>query len=721
MILENGFLSLALIICLGMEFEMDITPRMRQILNVLLKEENAISVKYLAEQIGVSKRTAQRELEYISGSLKGYDLVFWSKTGVGIRLDGSPEEKRRLMEEISEGDSYDTGNREERRKRLILEILREKELRKLFYYSDRFGVSETTVSADLESIEGWLLQYGLRVIRKPGSGISVEGSEEDYRRAIRAFINENIDTKMLKEIYETTDSAKEHRTALEKSEIGQILNDDILRRVMDCITGMNHTRVMTLTESAYTGIVIHIAIAVNRILKNETIDSKEEWQQQIPRDEDFHLAEEIVRELEEEFEIEIPEVETAYICLHIKGAKHEKIVWDGEDVLPAGSRELQQIVNEMVDVFDPAQAYLLKQDDEFIQGLLAHLRPTMIRLTHGMQIQNPVLDEIKESYAEIYGKCLRVAKVLEEKTGCLVPEEETGFLTVHFGAAVVRLEGRREQIRKVYVGVVCSSGIGISRLMTSKLEKTFKERMELTAYGKNDITPYVISKTDFFITSILLEIQEIPVIYVNPLLSDEDMENIRKMTCQYERMPEKQREKNEFTEQLEQINLIAAKISQVIKYMEFFKVDNRISFEELLVAVGEKMSPYSDRSEMIREDLARRERISSQVFAEFGFALLHARTKGVVRPSFAVCMTKDLKCFEDPYMKGIDIVFVMLVPADGHVKVDNDIMGYISSMLIEEYDFMDTVRMGDKEKIRALLSKYLKKYFNKYLTGFGAI
>ncbi len=696
---------------------MDMTPRMRQILNVLLKEQDAISVKHLAEQIGVSKRTVQRELEYISGSLKGYDICFWSKTGVGIRLDGSKEEKQRLREAIGQRDSYDTGNREERRKRLVLEILREKELRKLFYYSDRFGVSETTVSADLESVEGWLLQYGLRVVRKPGSGISVQGSEEDYRRAIRAFINENIDTKVLREAYEATDSVQEQCAPLQKSEIGQILNDDILKRVIGCISGMNHTCVMTLTESSYVGLVIHIAIAVNRILKNEMIGAKEPWEKKVPRDEDYRLAAEIVEELEEEFEIAIPEVEISYICLHIKGAKHEKITWNGEQVLTAGNRELQQLINEMIDAFDMEQAYLLKQDDEFIQGLLAHLQPTMIRLTHGMQIQNPVLDEIKENYTEIYEKCLLVAKVLEEKLGCRVPEEETGFLTVHFGAADVRLEGRREQIRRVHVGVVCSSGIGISRLMTSKLEKTFKDRMELTAYGKNDITPYVISKTDFFITSILMEQQEIPVVFVNPLLNDEDMENIRKATYQYERMPEKQKEKNEFTGQLEQINLIAAQINQVIKYLEFFKVDNQISFEELLIAVGEKMSPYSDRSEIIREDLLRREKIASQVFAEFGFALLHTRTKGVIRPSFAVCMTKDLKCFENPYMKGIDMVFIMLVPVDDHLRVNNDIMGYISTMLIEEYDFIDTVRQGKKEEIRTVLSQYLKKYFNKYLAG----
>ena len=151
--------------------------------------------------------------------------------------------------------------------------------------------------------------------------------------------------------------------------------------------------------------------------------------------------------------------------------------------------------------------------------------------------------------------------------------------------------------------------------------------------------------------------------------------------------------------------------------MEFFKVDDQITFDELLVAIGEKLSPYSDRQEMIREDIMKREQISTQIFAEFGFALLHTRTKGVIRPSFNICMTKDLGPFQNPYFKGITIVFIMLVPVDANLRVNNDILGYISSILIEEYEFLDTVLLGQKQPIQDALSRYLKKYFNKYLTN----
>ena len=226
---------------------MDFTPRIKQILQVMLSSDQTISIKELAEKVGVSRRTVQRELEYMNGSLKSYDVQFMSKTGVGVWLEGTDEEKTRLLRDISTGNSYDAANREDRRKRLIIEILKDKGLKKLFYYSSKFKVSEATISADMEAVEKWLYRYDLRIVRKPGSGVEIEGSEANYRRAIRSFINENIDTRVLHDAYENEDGLRGNCDGLSRSNIGQILNNDILKRVVNCIMGMEDSRVMSLT------------------------------------------------------------------------------------------------------------------------------------------------------------------------------------------------------------------------------------------------------------------------------------------------------------------------------------------------------------------------------------------------------------------------------------------------------------------------------------------
>ena len=73
------------------------TPRLRQIILILLKENQIFSVKNLAERINVSKRTVQRELEYTGNTLKTYGLSLCSKTGVGIWLEGEACHKQELL------------------------------------------------------------------------------------------------------------------------------------------------------------------------------------------------------------------------------------------------------------------------------------------------------------------------------------------------------------------------------------------------------------------------------------------------------------------------------------------------------------------------------------------------------------------------------------------------------------------------------------------------
>lgn len=47
---------------------MNFSPRLRQILLILLREDQVMPVKKLAEEIKVSKRTVWRELEYTDSS-----------------------------------------------------------------------------------------------------------------------------------------------------------------------------------------------------------------------------------------------------------------------------------------------------------------------------------------------------------------------------------------------------------------------------------------------------------------------------------------------------------------------------------------------------------------------------------------------------------------------------------------------------------------------------
>ena len=316
----------------------------------------------------------------------------------------------------------------------------------------------------------------------------------------------------------------------------------------------------------------------------------------------------------------------------------------------------------MIDAFDEKEAWLYKQDTEFVQGLLAHLQPTMIRLLYGMKIHNPVLENVRQEYPEVFERCRSVAAVLGAHLNRTVPEDEIGFIAIHFGAAKVRLDSRRETIRPVRIGVVCASGIGISRLMSSKIKHAFRDRVQLHTYGKRELTPAVIRKTDFLVSSIPLESEELPVVSVNPLLSDADMQVIRRMLFRFERMPEKQNEQDAFSMQLETINHVTAQINAILQSFAFFRVDAVITFETLLQEIGQRLASVPEQAETVAAAIQAREDISTQIIAEFGFALLHARSHGVDEPRLAICLPESGNCFTDAYFKQIRVVFIMLIP-----------------------------------------------------------
>ncbi len=690
--------------------DMSFSAREKKILLLMLKENSPVSIVKLSEKIGVSKRTVQRELEFLPSDLMSYNLEFASKTGVGVWIIGKDEDKIALFNELSGDNALDDNDKDYRRKKIAFEMLTDKGVKKLFWYSTKFKVSEATVSADIESLETWFNLHDLKIVKKPGSGISVQGTELNYRKAIKNFLSENIGSDYLLEIYHNDSKSSDIIDSFQKSGFLQILGEDTVRKVTDCINRINSDYVKQLTENSYIGLIMHISIAVKRILNEETIEDNITEKKLQPKDTEYLVAQKIATELEEEFDIEIPEVEISYICLHIKASKVERVT------IKTGSRleNINLIADKMIYAFDEKMAYQLKQDEEFLDSLLAHLEPTIIRLSNGMNIHNPMLNEVINQYSDVYRKCENSAKALEECIDKTVPPAEIGFLAVHFAAALVRIETNKQKSKVVNIGIVCSSGIGISRLMLSKLKKRFKDSVLLSAYGKNDINDEIIKKEDFLISSISLNLKDIEVVEVSPLVSEKNMEQIRQMINKYEVYTEENSVDKRNLE-FETISSMINQISLIENNIGIYKIDKNIDFKQALKLIATTVCGVDENPIVVEDDILKRERISSQIFPELNFALLHAKSRGVKNPSFNIFTADDLEEFKSPDFKGISIIFTMLIPKDENEKINGEIMGSISSSMVQNSEFIDNIHKGDDSETLKTISKILKLFFLNYI------
>lgn len=697
---------------------MDFTPRVRQILFVLLNEKGVLSVKNLAMQIHVSRRTVQRELEYTGYVLKRYGITLCSKTGAGIWLEADENQKQELLQQLEGQDNVDFADKAERQNALMLELLKDREPKKLYYYANLFDVSEATISKDMEKVEPWFGQFELQIIRKQGCGVALQGSEKGYRLAIREFIAKHMDAPILKQLYEGKDISTPKTVGIKSIRNQyQLLNEEVLKRVQICFTSIPDKRIRRLTEESHIGLLLHVSIAIERVLAGGIIEPNEELMSKLKQDEDYNLALLLVNSLEAEFEVEIPDIEIIYICLHIKGSKLQRVhdEYTEDAVSPQGQLELKELVQEITVAYDEQLADVLSADEEFTRGLASHLRPTMIRIRNHMTIENPHLEEIKKSYPDVYKRCLKVGEFLEAVLGYDIPETEIGFLAIHFGAALVRLENEKEKRRTVNIGLVCASGIGISRLMASRLEKFLRTRAKLTTYASVDLIPFVLEKNDFFVSSMELGNIDAEVLQVSPLLPEEDLLRIDEKVQQYE-VTEKNREYNlDFAKQMEKINDLAGKIKDLLRNFKCIEVQADVSFQQLLEIVTQQITPYKENQTRLMNDIKKREEIATQMIPELGIALLHARSKGVFQTGFYVCVPKNHVGFQDLYMKSVEAAVIMWIPEDEHKQENSRLLGFLSESLIEDEYFLEDIKSGNENRMKESLSRLLKKYFNKYL------
>lgn len=689
---------------------MNFTPRSQQILHLLLESGHPLDKQEIADRIGVSKRTVQREFSYLESDVAVYGLKLENERGRGAALTGPEEGLRKLREDLSaEPEGTDPASKVERRRRLLFELLRDRTPRKLFYYSQLLGVSEATVGADMDALCPWLEQNHLTILRRPGYGVILEGEEQNYREAMRRFVGENIRLGKFAPLISDA--------LLESAGSGaySLLNSDTLGRVDKVLRSLYEPRILQLADDAYAGLVIHISISIERLSEGAAMADPEETIVNLENMEEYPLCERIIQALQAEFGIEIPKGELLYIMLHLRGAGIAYSVnGDKKQEQEIGNRKLLDLVDRMTEAFNPAVAQEMEADEEFVRGLMVHLQPVLVRLRNHLSIFNPVLEDIRREYPEEFAQAEKAAAVLETETGCKVSDEETGFLMMHFGAAQNRVQQSKILTRKVVIGVVCSSGFGVARLMMAKLSESVGSRTILHSYGKSEITPAVVADTDFFISTMDLQQYPVDFVQVSPLIPPADLEKIEYKIRDYSHIP-RNFSAGDVSRQIDEFHFLMRQINEIIRNYHRFETDSNSTFRDLLRLMAMQVTRSIHGAMMVVNAVTEREKMNSQIFGELGIALLHCRTAAVKEPVFVSCTPRGKGPFRDPYLKGIRAAVLMLMPIDNRRDLHSELLGSISSAFIINPRFTELIRNGSESEIRSELARELKCFFFDYM------
>jgi mannitol operon transcriptional antiterminator len=656
-----------------------LSPRLARLLEHLLRSGEPVKVDDLASALNASRRTVFRELENAGPILtvSGGELV--SVPGKGIAFSGNGEIRQKLLEELSRY-SPQSASKRIRQLRLFIELVANAgERQKLFYYASALETSESTVSHDLDELEAWLSDRGVTLTRKSGLGVYCNGTEETLRTAL-------VSRFML-----DGDSGGKSYTAVfdfpgEDIETGV---REILRRKSAVIDWM--------TSESFCLIAVYLMVMVDRVYDEKIITVKPDQGGRFQT----ALAEALATEIEKEFSIKLPQPEQQALAGWIQSCRSKEDT-PLDPGLVSDQSLAQYLTMRMIDRFDPPIAAVLKTNDQLVRLLSRHLQSALPRLKGGIYLPNPLEKELIRNYPEVYEKTRASAKALEEALGIPVPSNEISFIQIHFLAALAVLGERNTRRRILKAGIVCVSGIGTSYMLAYQIRKRFKGELEVEVSGSNDRASWV--NTDFLISTIPLEKTGKSVILVQTILGEKDFQKIQEAVTAFS-FTERKAEQGELSHSLEeQIDRMIAIFMQSRKLLDSFSVESinhDCSFDELVRFAAARFAPGNP--ETIYSALTAREAVASQVVGELGIVLLHTRSGHHTSPLFAVIVPEG-NVFTNAYFGQAKSCVLMLLPENAPREM-TDLMGGISSALIDLPPFLEAVRTGGRETIQTVLEK----------------
>jgi mannitol operon transcriptional antiterminator len=697
---------------------MNVTSRQRTILNILLTEEQEITVNEIAEQIEVSTRTIHRELNDIEDLLSVYQLQLVKKAGIGILIEGDIKNKeivRRLLhnQRIVEYSS------KERKLLILCQLLESKEPVKLVSMAHDLKVTIATISNDLDELEAWVKTYDLTLIRRRGYGVELYGAESAIRKAMSTLISENLDEFDLLGLLRENIQEKPLKTINTVSErLLGLIEKEKLVIIENSLRDLKNELPYPLADSSFIGLAIHLALAIERIEKGEKIGFDDAYLKELERTPEFQISEKIVQRLRTIFQLDIPVAEIGYITMHLRGAKLRSSY---DDYFECKDVELALKVNKLISFCEDKLAVVLNEDPTLIQGLLTHMEPAIFRIQKNMKIRNPLLEEIKNRYNQLF----QIVKEATEAifTDLLVPEEEIGYLVMHIGASLER--NKVEYNQQYRALVVCASGIGSSKILASRIKK----ELPAIGYTQNismfDIEKIPKSDYDIIISTVHLSIHSQDYILVSPLLTIDDVKNI---TLYLANLGNVQHDMQDLLPVKEDDLLTVLKtyhsyIDHTIQIIEKFtcqKIDNQdISIKEILSLICEKFvqNQIISNKQVIMNKLLEREKLGGLGISNIKLALFHTRSREILKPALMLYFLKTpivIKSMEDKLIE-VDKILLLLAP-EGISKEGLEILSEISSLLVEE-ESIAVLASKEQNRIRSFFLKNLYRYILKKIKG----
>lgn len=461
-----------------MDYYLD--KRSEEVLQLLLYANHYITVNEIATHLNVSKRTIYYEINKINSwfSNNGIPPIVQQRQK-GIILT---EDQRSFLrqEYYLEQSTPVVLSPQERYNTEICMMLVGGETLYIENFAQTCDVSRNTIINDFKQVTKILNQYNLTTSYSIRTGYTVVG-DVFKKRALFFLLFPDLWT-----IYMNNKS------------------EEIIAIVEANLTKLKEIE-NKLNEQYVSGVLPALAVFITEMA------NKEESLQFFNVDE-AEITETQEYELIDTYFPDLITNEKIYVSLHLLGSRIQTVPVN----IMNKEHESYRLAQQLVEEFEKVTLSYFANKEELIKAITAHLHSSMYRYRYGIQLGNPMLNEIKNEYSELFEFTKRACKVLEKKIGFYISDAEIAYLTLHFGAYLI---SRKPVENEFKILVICNSGAGTSAMIKNEVMALVPQANEITNISLQDYDPN--HNYDVVISTIYIK-EEQNLVKVHPILTDLD-------------------------------------------------------------------------------------------------------------------------------------------------------------------------------------------------------
>lgn len=690
---------------------MDLTPRAEKIIHILIRfpQDHPVTITVISEELGISDRSVQRELPTVEKWLTGHGFHFSRRRSVGLILD-EPEERRQELAALlnkNASAASPTDDRRERQNQLRRDILLSDEAIKFYYFTEKYGISDGTLSSDLNQLTPWFAKYHLKIIRRPGLGVFVEGSETARRQAATSCLCNHLNEKQYHSILR---KQSDHSA----NAIIEEIDTDITNQVNGILADCERQLKLHLSDNAYLHLLVYLSLAVQRMKKGCFIEKQPDSASEMSILPEYAVAEYLMKQLRQCFQLPSSAPETLYLTTYLSGIR----IWPAthRDLTCSRDFNIHQITLEIIKKVGEILQVDFTGDSCLLQDLSAHIQPTIGRLRAGIPVENPILEDFQSNYGAVLRACENASDILCEALDITnIPISEIGFISIYF---VMAMERAKKLNRRVSVMIVCPTGIGSSRLLASNLQQEYPDLNicgTLSAF-EIDNDKLAAQGIDLVISTVKLNITY-RYLHVSPMLTRQDkmlLDSKIKLLLQQK------------SGQMHPAAVIpATPLSRAdVEYIAslgaeiYYLLDNiRIGQAPVLQTrddiISHSAALFADTVQMeqhLYEVLKQRDQLSDTYAKPFHALLLHGRSPQIKHPCFGYL------CLNPPIYENARVILgavISLIPDGPAAAVSAPIVSETIGALLENSSMMKALRSMDDEVFSKMLEVSLLQFYKQ--------